>query len=64
MKCKNIGVTFKQASRSCGNNCPPVTLGLVGNARRSFKIFFRNEYKLFLIHLKDLQLTLMISKSF
>jgi len=51
-----MGVTLKQKKRSCGNNCPPNRLGLVGKARRSFKIYFRGEYKRFLISLKFMKL--------
>ena len=47
-----MGVTLKQKKRSCGNNCPPLTKKTI----RSFKIYFRSEYKRFLIQLKFMKL--------
>ena len=51
-----MGVTLKQKIKSCENNCPPNRLGLVGKARRSFKIYFRSEWKRFLLPLKFMKL--------
>ena len=51
-----MGVTLSQKIRSCGNNCPPITLGLIGKARRSFKIHLRSEYKRFIISLTFIKL--------
>ena len=62
-KNRSIGVTLSQSVRSCGNNCPP-NLELEGNARRSFKIRWRQEYKRYLIALKFMKLTSMQDKVF
>ena len=51
-----MGITLKQKKRSCGNNCPPINFGLISKNRRSFKIYFRSEYKRFLIPLKFMKL--------
>ena len=90
---KSVGVTFSQAIRSCGINCPPnlmfssflsqyirATLKkrLIGiktpigincppkeqKTFRALKIFYRNEYKRHLLHLKYIKLTLMQDKAF
>lgn len=63
MKSDKIGVTFKQATRSCGINCPPNILVLVKKPSirkpRCLKLKYRNEYKRRLIHLKFMKLTSM-----
>ena len=67
MNNNKIGVTLKQAKRSCGINCPPKILVLVKKPSiyeakrkpRCLKLKYKNEYKRRLIHLKFMKLTSM-----
>mgnify|MGYP003628409427 CR=1 FL=1 len=72
MNNNKIGVTLKQAKRSCGINCPPKTIVLVGKPSiceakrkpRCLKLKYKNEHFRNLITLEYKKLNLIQEQVF